>query len=801
MRTMQMMKLVNYTIRIALMGLLGLITHQAVSQQNGLRFVGRVVDEDSNEPVPYATVAVYDSATTQVLAGNTTGEQGQFSVATESTNVYIEISFMGYETAVLRDFPAARNGRIDLGTVSLARNAQTLDEVQVTRERSTVEFRLDKRVFNVGNDISSTGMGALDVLDNVPSVSVNVEGEVRLRGNAGVQILINGKPSVLTDEGSNALSSITADMIDRVEVITNPSAKYEAEGTSGIINIVLKKEEKKGFNGSVSANTGIPDNHSLGASLNRRTERFNLFTQFGGGYRSLPTFSESRNLDVRDSSALESEGTAYRNEAFVNITLGSDFYINPNNVITLSGSFAFEDEDQPSETEYLLTGTNDQQDRRWRREEVTTATNPKWQYDLQYQREFTDHEDHVLLMSAIGRFFGKEQESEFSHTYFQGDPVNTDQQTATEFYQADYTFKLDYTDPLRPGLTLETGAQYDWKDVGNDFAVFNRVGGEWVPDSALINRFEYDLRVAGMYATMAYENDTWGVKTGLRVEHTLLQTLLVTTGEANKQNFANLFPSLHGSYKFTSVFSAQVGYSRRVFRPRLWDLNPFFNIRDNFNIRQGNPDLQPEFGDSYELTALWNLPKASFSGSVYQLYTTDVIERVSFFDDNVNVTMPVNVGTNRKTGFELTAKYDPARWVSLNGDANYGFFRRNGRFGEQDFAFRGDQWSARIMSKFKLPAQIDMEFSPNYQSGFVTVQGRVSGFAFLNLGVRKKLWNGKGIINLGVRDVFASRIRENRINRPNFELYTFSQRGRFVTLGLSYGFGKGEAMMYSGRRR
>jgi len=214
--------------------------------------------------------------------------------------------------------------------------------VLISAEKSTTEFKLDKRVFNVGKDLSSTGASALEVLNNVPSVDVNIEGEVSLRGSTGVQILINGKPSILSDDASNALGTITADMIEKVEVITNPSAKYEAEGTAGIINIILKKNEKKGLNGSLSLNTGTPDNHSIGISLNQRTEKFNLFTQLGTGYRELPRYNKNTNIDKINNTELNSEGTEFRNEHFYNFVLGSDYYINPLNTITLSGSFAYE---------------------------------------------------------------------------------------------------------------------------------------------------------------------------------------------------------------------------------------------------------------------------------------------------------------------------------------------------------------------------------------------------------------------------------------------------------------------------
>lgn len=235
------------------------------------------VTTSGNQPVEFATIMLINKADLQTSAGTTTDLDGKFELTSNISDFILEVSFIGFQTLRLDDL-SPTGPIMDLGTIILLADQKMLDEVVVSTERSTMEFKLDKRVFNVGSDLSSTGASALELLNNIPSVSVNIEGQISLRGSQGVQILINGKPSVLASSENNALGSITADMIERVEVITNPSAKYEAEGTSGIINIVLKKEEKKGLNGSVSINTGIPDNHSIGISLNRRTEKFNLFS-------------------------------------------------------------------------------------------------------------------------------------------------------------------------------------------------------------------------------------------------------------------------------------------------------------------------------------------------------------------------------------------------------------------------------------------------------------------------------------------------------------------------------------------
>jgi len=761
---------------------------------------GTVVEESSGQPIAYATVMVGDNETKKPLDGTTTMDDGSFSLETDATDYYIEVSFLGFRTKTFGP-PPTQGKTIDLGKVALSEDAEQLQEVVVQGEVSRTEFKLDKRVFNVGKDLSTTGASALEVLNNVPSVNVNIEGRISLRGSQGVQILINGKPSIIASDEGNALGTITADMIEKIEVMTNPSAKYDAEGTSGIINIVLKKEERKGLNGSISVNTGAPDSHSVGVSLNRRTENFNLFTQLGVGLRDMPNDLETRNVDLINNTTILSNGTEYRNETYYNFVLGTDYHINDNNVLTLSGNFAMEMEDQPSNTSFVALDSNNAISSEWERTEVTDAKNPKFQYELQYKKDFENHEDHTLLFSGLGNFFGKDQSSEFLNTTISGDDNDSRQQTRTDFKEAIFTFKLDYTNPITEELTIETGAQYVMNDVSNDYEVNNFTNGAFVNDPGLTNIFEFDQKVLGLYGTGSYEGKKWGIKGGLRLEQTDQNTLLVTTSSANEQNYGNFFPSLHSSYKFSDKVSLQAGYSKRIYRPRMWDLNPFFNIRNNFSVRQGNPDLQPEFTDSYEITSIYILGPASINFGVYHRYTTDVIERITTFENNVSTTKPENIGTNRATGIEFNAKYSPAKWLTLNGDFNYNQFKRDGNFESTVFDFSNDQWTSKLMSKIKLPSDFDLEMTGNYQSSYQTVQSDVSDMLFMDLGLRKNIMKGKAVLNLSVRDLFASRVDESQIAQASYEVYNRRQRGTFVALGFSYGFGKGEAMQYSGQRR
>ncbi len=766
------------------------------AQNENIQITGMVLTSEQ-QPIEYATVAVINEISNDMLAGTTTDLEGRYEVSVNTKNFKIEISFIGFNTITLTN-PVIEGNMCDMGVALLVEDKEMLDEVVLRAEKSQTEFKLDKRVFNVGKDLSTTGASALEVLNNVPSVNVNIEGTISLRGSSGVQILIDGKPSVLASDQGNALGSITADMIQQVEVITNPSAKYDAEGTSGIINIVMKKEEKRGLNGSVTLNAGIPMNHSFGLSLNRRTEKFNLFGQLGVGRRELPFDTENINRNIVNNTSVVSEGKAYRNETFYNIILGTDYHLNDNNIITLSGFYAFEDEDQPSDFR-ISEKENGAVISEWLRNEETEATNPKYRYELQYQRDFEEKE-HKLVFSALGNLFSKDQESVFNNTPILGTAPILEQTTATKFKESRYTFKLDYSKPYSKQFKIELGSQYVINDVSNDYEVLNLEDDEWVVDPNFTNLFEYDQKVYATYGTGAYEGNRFGIKGGLRLENTDLSTLLTNTNEANNQTFTDFFPSIHTSYKQSERLSWQLSYSRRIFRPRLWDLNPFFNIRNNFSVRTGNPKLLPEYTDSYEFTGIYILESISFNFGVYHRYTTDIIERLSVFEDNVNTYKPFNIGTNNATGVEFNSKYSPSKKVTFNTDFNFFYFDRKGTYEDQDFNFDGSQWNGKVVGKFKLPYQIDFELTGQYRSSFKTLQGETLDRAFADLGLRKKILKGRGVINISVRDIFNSRINEDIVDQEDFYIYVRRQRGRFVTMGFSYGFGKGDAMEFQGRR-
>lgn len=770
---------------------------QSNRRKANLHVQGSIVDALTQESLQYATISVFSQQDSSLLTGGITDESGAFNIEVPNKNIYLNVGYLGYLTLKIEAL-TFQDGRASLGTIPVKPDEQVLSEVVISAEKSQVTFELDKRVFNVGKDISSAGGSAMDVLENVPSVDVNIEGEVSLRGNSNVQILVNGKPSVITS--GNALGTISADMIEKVEVITNPSAKYDSEGTTGILNIVLKKEEKRGINGSVTVNTGNPNNHSLGLSLNKRTDRFNVFSQFGVGKRTFLSNFKGQTIDRSDTqpTQLISSGEGEKNEQFYNIILGTDFFINPLNVITLSGHFGYEFEDEFSDTHFDLTSSNDLSIR----EEITDATNPKWQYELQYKKSFEGEEDRSLIASATGSFFGKDQNLSFQNTTLSGDAPDFQQLINDDFSSAEHNFQVDYTHPFSNEKTLEVGSKYLISDDKNDYLLEDIENGNRVINTNFTNDFDFTQKVLGVYSTYAMEFDQLSLKGGIRIENTDTRTLLATTGAENSQNYTDWFPTFHTSYKLSESFSAQLGYSRRIHRPGGWNLNPFASVNNNLNLRTGNPELMPEYTDSYELSLIRDWEKASLNAAVFYRHTNNVVDRIVRVMDSLTISTPQNVGLSDNLGLEINARLEPVKWFTLLTDFNWTYFNRTGTFENQQFEFSNTKWSGRVTGKFKFANDLTGEIRVRYRSEEELIQSIIQDNAYLDFGIKKKLFKGRTIVNLSVRDLFSSRRYISVTDQTDFfRLYDNQWNVRRIVLGISYGFGKGDAMEFSGLKQ
>ncbi|MFY0654615.1 MAG: TonB-dependent receptor [Cyclobacteriaceae bacterium] len=788
-------------LKLALLSLAILFGSSLFAQKNTIQVKGKVVDGNSNKALEYATIAILKPADNSLIAGGITDGNGDFTLKIPAEKFYLEVSYLGYNKLLLNDIEIT-GPIVDLQSIGVKPDEEVLDEVTVTAQKSRTTFELDKRVFNVGADLTSAGGSALDVLNNVPSVDVDIEGVVSLRGNSNIQILVNGKPSVMVT--GNTLGTISADMIEKVEVITNPSAKYDAEGTTGIINIVLKKEDRKGLNGAVTLNIGSRNNHSLGLSLNKRTEKFNLFSQLGVGTRRFISTADGATIDrsITNPESLYITSDDEKNEEFYNIVLGTDYHINSTNVLTLSGHFAYEFEDEFSSTAYEIFDEQNSLISSSLRDEVTEATNPKYQYDLSYKKTFEGNKDRSLTAHAIGSSFAKDKFSDFAEEYTVGLQDDIVQDVHNDMAQVEYSFQTDYVHPFSENSELETGLKYVISDISNDNELVEFENGQWVTDNELTDVFEFDQKVTAAYATYGRELEKFGVKFGLRVENTQLDMLLQGDNIRNDQNYTNAFPTLHTSYKVTDAFSLQAGYSRRIHRPRMWDFNPFPSLKDNLNRRIGNPNLLPEFTDAYEVNAIQTWDIASLSAAVFHHRTDGVIDRIVAVDGNSSLTSLVNLGQSRNTGLEVNIDFQPVKWLNILVDGNWQSFNRLGVLEGNAFDFTNSRWSADFTKKIKLPYNIDIEIRANYRSRVEGVQGITKAYVYSDLGIKKKFMKGRAVVNFGIRDAFKSRKYITEVDRESF--YRYNERLRNaqqMVLGFSYGFGKGDAMEFSGYKQ
>jgi len=791
------MKQLTFTISLMII-LICKATILNAQQNENILVYGKIQESQKDSPVAYATIRLYNQQD-KLISGTISNDEGYFEIQSLENEFYLKIDFIGFKSMILKNY-AIQNNQINFGIITLRIDSKNLQEVVVRSEKSQIEFKTDKRVFNVGQDLTSAGGSALDVLNNVPSVDVNIEGTVSLRGNSNVLILINGKPSVITE--GNSLGTITAEMLEKVEVITNPSAKYDAEGTSGIINLILKKEDKKGTNGALSINTGYPHNHSFGMSLNRRTENFNLFSQFGLGYRRFNSTTNSYTINKTNEnpSTFYTDGTGEKNEQFYNIILGTDYHINSLNVLTLTGHLGYEVEDENALLNYQNINHDNSILTNIERKDLTKGVNPEMEYQLNYDKSFKGNKDRKFTASATGSFFGKDKTSSFCNTNIIGESLNEKQIAKTNFSERSYNFMTDYVHPFSKNSTLEAGAKYIIIQLINDYSLVDSQNDEWVNNEAFTNKFDYKQNTAALYSTYNHELDEFGFKIGLRLENTQVSTLLHNNNTKNKTNYTDLFPSMHTTYKLANGLSFQAGYSRRISRPSIRDVNPFFSLRDEYNLQIGNPNLLPEYTHAFEITTVKILKFGSLSSSLFHRRTSDVMSDVVKLVDNITIVTIANIGNSYSTGLELNFKLVPAKWISFLGDANFNYYNRKGSYEETNFDFNSTAYSGRLTTKLKLPYDFDVEVRLRHNSDYKDVQSLHLARSTMDFGVRKKILKGRGVIRLTVNNVMNTDKRTEITDLPDFYRFSeYTRDGRRIILGFSFGFGKGEAMEFSGQ--
>ena len=764
-----------------------------------IKIKGQIIDQGSKAPLEFATISVFSKMDSSLITGGLTDVNGVFEMESRPGPMYAVIEYISYEAQKIdiqidREQLRSGNRAIDLGTIEMFESGIALDDVVIRAEKSETQFSLDKRVFNVGKDLANQGGSAQDILDNVPSVTVDIEGAVSLRGSSGVRILIDGKPSGLANQdNANGLRSIPANLIDQVEVITNPSARYEAEGMAGIINIILKKDKGSGFNGSFDVSGGYPTNGGLGANVNYRKGNVNWFANYGLRYRSTPGQGSSFLRQDRDDETFfqEIDRNMDRSGLSNSLRFGIDFIPNEKEILTGAFLWRKSDEDNFGMITYkdYLNDFPGNQILNTLRTDDEKEDEIDLQYSVNYKKEFSSRKHYFEATVQ----FQNETETEGSDfleqsTVFIGDAIpNLVQRSNNEEGNREWLFQFDFVKPIGEEGKFETGLRSSLRSIMNDYLVEEEQDGSFVRLAGLSNNFNYDENVQAAYVIGGNKSGKFGYQLGLRAEYSDILTELEQTNEVNDRDYFSLFPSSFLNYEFSPGSTIQASYSRRIRRPRFWDLNPFFTFSDSRNTFSGNPNLDPEFTDSYELNYIKYMDDLTITGGFFYRHTTDVIQRILVFnEDGTTNRQPENLATGDDYGLELTFQYSGIKWLRLDGNANFFKQQVNGQNVDATFSSNTTTWFGRFTSRATF-WKSDLQLRFNYRAGRETVQGTTRGIPSLDVGWSKDILGNQGTLTLSVRDLFNSRKRAGTtIGDGFFREDEFQWRARTATLAFNY---------------
>ncbi|RAJ77573.1 outer membrane receptor protein involved in Fe transport [Chitinophaga dinghuensis] len=743
------------------------ISFTAFSQTYVLK--GRIMAATTNEAVVGANIMVQSQQDSTRKFHTLANASGDFSMNLPGGDYSLQIRAFNYS-------PMVRTIRLvkdtGLGNIKLTDNVRQLSTVQVQGEKSTLELRTDKKIFNVGKDIVSRGGNANDILNNVPSVSVDMQGNVALRDNKNVKILINGKPSMLTQ--NNGLAQIPAANIEKIEVITNPSAAYEAQGSAGIINIVLKKNASQGFNAAVQAGLSSPLNNSLNVNASYKTKLFNVFANMGYRDKKLLFVEDIIRTNKKPYNELRQTNQSNLHFDNMNLYLGTDVYLNDQNTITASyygSKVRNHDANSYLYNYFNVQGTQDSAISRFEKYREPQLFN---EVELNYTRTF----------KQPGRKWTTYLQYDFWHDDENQDiqqsgttPVNLitrDLESSKDIY-----LQSDYKLPLKKGQ-LDMGIRGQWRAIRSEYSAAQ--DGKLLDDNN--NKLFYDENIYAAYTQYSRKWQKLDAQLGLRSE---LSQIHISDREqtVNKhKQYINLFPTLHLQYGFKNDLSLQASYSRRINRPQFWQLNTFAGLSDQRFLQRGNANMDPMYTHVVELALLKKAGKLSINPGIYYQYTTNyfgaVIEPQA--DGNFVKTW-ANMGTENRYGFEMTTTYNPFTWWRLSWDINgYGFSQR-GTYAGISYAADNTTWFTTLRSSMRFPKIVNIDGSLTYRGRRQEVQVTVADSYRANIGLSKDILGDRMSVSFSVNNIFNSNIYLQEMDVAEYSLYSRSQQMGVIYTG------------------
>ncbi len=764
---------------------------------------GVIVDKDDNTEIPTAAIAIWSERDSSLVTGAVSLADGSFKVeGLRPGSYYAKVSFLGYQTASVSDIEiSGRTPNVDLGTVFLLTDAQQLAEVEVEAEREFVEVAIDRTVYNTADSPMSAGGSASDVLETIPSVEVDIDGNLSLRGNANVAVLINGRPSpVQGDALSSYLQSLSAEMVEKIEVIPNPSAKYEPDGMAGILNIVMKKNTSAGLSGSVTSALGTSDNYNVSGNLNYQQGKLNIFSSYGFRHSSRDgggdRFTENRFRDPVDLVEQLEDQERLRDSNNAQLTV--DYSLSDMNTLTFSGNVSHRAGDESElniydtldQTRTPLSGFN--------RIALGEETDLDGEIGLAFRR-VTSPGQHELTIEAKLEREVEDENGVFTEndTFLNNasvDLLRERQNNEVDENGSEGKLNIDYMRPVGLSGRFEVGGVSRIIDLNNNLfsETYNEDAGAYLPDLNLNNEFDYRRLDNAAYAI--YGHDLGKIKTqiGVRAEQSNTTFSLLTTEESFDNNTFSYFPSAFATYEISPAKTFKLSYSKRINRPRTRMLNPFSSQDDAFSRRVGNPYIKPEYTHSMEAGYTQFTETASFTLTPFYRKTIDAFSRVQTIDGNGVITLTYeNFDTRESWGSEFITTYRIGR--KFNAFANITAFQvvSDGTNVNEDLTNKAFGWSGRMNASYAVTPSLDIQYSQYYRAPMKIEYGRMEAFHRGNLAIKQKLMDDKASLSFRMNDIFGT--MKFKLYRDSPEFYMSMDRvfdARVAYVSFQYNFGK-----------
>jgi outer membrane cobalamin receptor len=754
---------------------------------------GRVVESEFEVPLQYANVVLYSARTKEQVTGAMAVKDGLFELkGLRPGRYYLEVKFIGYHLKTIENItlrPPDMN--IDLGTIALEQAMLPVDEIVVEAERPAIEFKIDRKVINVDKHYTATSGTAVDVLENVSSVTVDVEGNVSLRGSENFTVLIDGRPTVL--EPNEALQQMSASHIENIEIITNPSAKYDPDGLSGIINIVTKKGQLNGSSGIFNITGGLDDKYGGDFLIQYRRKGYNIL--LGADYNKSSykgtMESESRTHNDTDTTIVISGGEPGRERERYSVRAGIEMFLGPSDVLNIGLRTGGRSFDSDSKLDFDEWTSDPDTHLYYTSAETWERSGPFYSANADYRHSFSRKGHEIDAQVDVSRNEGEEDSS--NELIDAGGVVTSGQRSHEEGPGTRILTKIDYTLPLDGDEErFEAGYQsrISRSEDITEFYQYDPVGGDYEFRPEFSHTIDYNRDIHSLYALYLGDLGAFGYQAGLRGEYTYRFIELVGEGESFEIDRWDLFPTAHVSYEDSSGNQVMVSYTRRIERPRGWYLEPFITWSDAYNVRQGNPDLEPEYIDAYELGYQRYLGRNLISVESYYRVTHNKIERVrSVYAENVLLHTIENVGKDYMFGAEFTLSINQLDWWNVNLMGNIYDYRIEGTLYDRPFSRSSTNWTARLNNTFKLGKSTRIQFNGMYNSETVSSQGTRSDFYMANAALKQDFMKRKFSATLMVRDIFSTGEHESIAEGPGFyNSRLYAHEAPIVMLTLTYNF-------------